>query len=190
VETSLPLVDNGRPAARVGLAFQRLSTFPQPRPSTAARRLTSAFTETIHRLIHRTLTLHPRGWRDRSMLSCWPRGPSHRPGPAACCHREDHRTGHALVSFVYVRNRSARTTEDGQPRSRTLLTYDGLSPTDLKSVLGTPSRVRTRILRSYDQAGWSDASLASGSAASRPGAGSNPLRMRRGSDAAQHPASI
>jgi len=31
------------------------------------------FTQIIHRLMHRTLTLHPRDWRDRSMLSCWSR---------------------------------------------------------------------------------------------------------------------
>jgi hypothetical protein len=52
---------------------------------------------------------------------------------------EDQRTAEALVSFLvsfsYVRNRSARTTEDGQLRSRTLLTFAGLSPTDLESVL-------------------------------------------------------
>ena len=40
------------------------------------------------------------------------------------------------VSFSYVRRRSAHTTQNRQPRSRTLLTYDGLSPADLESVLG------------------------------------------------------
>ena len=40
-----------------------------------------------------------------------------------------------LVSFIYVRNRSARITEDGQPRSRTLLNRGGRTPTDLESVL-------------------------------------------------------
>ncbi len=35
--------------------------------------------------------------------------------PAIVKHQ---RAGQALVSFGYVRNRSARTTEDGQPRSR------------------------------------------------------------------------
>src|SRR6188472_1893175 len=44
------------------------------------------------------------------------------------------RTGHALVSllvsFGYVLQRSARTTEDGQHRSQTLLACTGLSPTD------------------------------------------------------------
>jgi hypothetical protein len=55
------------------LASGRLSTFPQPRSSTAARWLTCTFTQIIHRLMHRTLTLHPRGRRDRSMLSCWSR---------------------------------------------------------------------------------------------------------------------
>jgi len=38
-----------------------------------------------------------------------------------------------LASFTYVRNRSARTTEDGQPRSRPLLTFAGLSRADLES---------------------------------------------------------
>jgi hypothetical protein len=42
-----------------------------------------------------------------------------------------------LVSFAYVRNRSTRITEDGQPRSQTLLNRDGRMPTDLESVLGT-----------------------------------------------------
>src|SRR6516164_7147004 len=40
-----------------------------------------------------------------------------------------------VVSFSYVRRRPARTTQNRQPRSRTLLTYPGLSPTDLESVL-------------------------------------------------------
>ena len=41
-----------------------------------------------------------------------------------------------LVSFAYVRHRSVRTTENEQPRSRTLLTSGGLRSTDLESVLG------------------------------------------------------
>src|SRR6516164_8077366 len=41
-----------------------------------------------------------------------------------------------VVSFSYVRRRPARTTRNRQPRSRTLLTYPGLSPTDLESVRG------------------------------------------------------
>ena len=57
---------------------------------------------------------------------------------------EDQRAWQALVSFlvsfVYVRNRSARTTEDRQPRSRTLLTFAGLSGADLESVLGAMQR--------------------------------------------------
>jgi hypothetical protein len=52
---------------------------------------------------------------------------------------EQQRTDLALVSFVvsfsYVRNRSARTTEDGQPRSRTVATYAVPSRADLESVL-------------------------------------------------------
>jgi hypothetical protein len=69
---SAPLVDRRSLATCARLAFFPLSTFPQPRSSTAPQRLTSHFTETIHNLMHRTLALHPRGWRDRSMLSCWP----------------------------------------------------------------------------------------------------------------------
>lgn len=68
--------------ARPGEASPRLSTFPQPRTSTAVQRLTSMFTETIHRLMHRTLAWQARGWRDRSLLSCW---------PWALCGRGSHR---------------------------------------------------------------------------------------------------
>ena len=42
-----------------------------------------------------------------------------------------------LVSFSHVRGRSLGTTQNRQPRAQTLLTYDGLSPTDLESVWGT-----------------------------------------------------
>ncbi len=65
-------------------AFRRLSTFPQPGSSTAAQRLTSVFGQTIHRLMHRALALHPRGWRDRSMLSCRSRDPSRLARQSAC----------------------------------------------------------------------------------------------------------
>ena len=41
-----------------------------------------------------------------------------------------------VVSFAYIRNRSARTSSDSHPRSRTLLTYAGPSRADLESVLG------------------------------------------------------
>jgi hypothetical protein len=44
---------------------------------------------------------------------------------------------HDLVSFSHVRGRSPGTTQNRQPRAQTLLTYDGLSPTDLESVLET-----------------------------------------------------
>jgi hypothetical protein len=44
-----------------------------------------------------------------------------------------------LVSFSYVLRRSARTTENRQPRSQTFLTCVGLSRADLESVLGEPS---------------------------------------------------
>lgn len=61
----------------------------------------------------------------------------------------DPQTGQALVSFlvsfVYVRNRSARITEDGQLRSQTLLNRSERIPTDLESVLGHPSRVESCI---------------------------------------------
>jgi hypothetical protein len=42
-----------------------------------------------------------------------------------------------LVSFGYVLRRSARTTRDGQPRWRTLLTCAERRATDLESVLET-----------------------------------------------------
>jgi hypothetical protein len=45
-----------------------------------------------------------------------------------------------LVSFAYVRHRSVRTTENEQPRSRTLLTSAGHRPTDLESVLASQCR--------------------------------------------------
>ena len=47
-----------------------LSTFPQPRSSTAVYRLTSVFPRITHRAIHRTLPWQGQGWRDRSKLSC------------------------------------------------------------------------------------------------------------------------
>src|SRR5579875_269581 len=52
------------------------------------------------------------------------------------------------VSFSYVRTRPARTAYNGQPKSRTLLSYAEPSPTDLESVLGaTPREFESRILR-------------------------------------------
>jgi hypothetical protein len=41
----------------------------------------------------------------------------------------------ALVSFSYVRTRSACPTEDGQPRLRTVATYAVPSRADLESLL-------------------------------------------------------
>lgn len=41
----------------------------------------------------------------------------------------------AVKDFATVRNRSAHTTEDGQPRSQTVMTYSEPSPADLESVL-------------------------------------------------------
>src|SRR6266566_2246992 len=68
--------------------------------------------------------------------------------PAPCGHRPCGRRrwvrgfGQArlvsfLVSFSYVRRRSARTTQDRQPRSRTLLNRSDPSRADLESVLET-----------------------------------------------------
>ena len=41
-----------------------------------------------------------------------------------------------VVSFIYVRNRSAHNMWHRQPRSRTLLTFAGRRSADLESVLG------------------------------------------------------
>jgi hypothetical protein len=66
---------------------------------------------------------------------------------------EDQRAGQALVSFlvsfVYVRNRSARTTENRLPRSRTLLTFAGLSRADVLETVAVHDRIvgRTRAGR-------------------------------------------
>ena len=40
-----------------------------------------------------------------------------------------------MKDFATVRNRSAHTTEDAQPRSQTVMTYSGPSPADVESVL-------------------------------------------------------
>jgi hypothetical protein len=67
------------------------------------------------------------------------RGPSAPRGQQPTAVVEDRRAGQALVSFLVsfarVRNRSARTIEIRQSRSRTLLTFAGLSRADLESVL-------------------------------------------------------
>ena len=39
-----------------------------------------------------------------------------------------------MKDFATVRNRSAHTTEDAQPRSQTVMTYNEPSPADLESV--------------------------------------------------------
>ena len=57
-----------------------LSTFPQPRSSTAVYWLTSVFTQITHRPIHRTLPWQAQGWRDRSKLS-------RQPWSAACVQK-------------------------------------------------------------------------------------------------------
>src|SRR5206468_2971779 len=41
----------------------------------------------------------------------------------------------AVKDFATVRNRSAHTTEDAQPRSQTVMTYSEPSPADVESVL-------------------------------------------------------
>ena len=49
----------------------------------------------------------------------------------------------AVKDFATVRNRSAHTTEDAQPRSQTVMTYSEPSPADLgKRAGGSPSGVR------------------------------------------------
>ena len=46
-----------------GYARLRLSTFPQPRSSTARQALTSEFTRIIHRPVHRALSWLVKGCR-------------------------------------------------------------------------------------------------------------------------------
>jgi len=54
----------------------------------------------------------------------------------------------AVTDFATVRNRSAHTTEDAQPRSQTVMTYSEPSPADLESVLeAAPQEFESPILR-------------------------------------------
>jgi putative restriction endonuclease len=53
-------------------------------------------------------------------------------------HPVDHALVSFLVSFTYVRTRSVQSITNRRHRSRTLLTWPGLSPTDLESVLVQP----------------------------------------------------
>src|SRR5690348_14179851 len=54
----------------------------------------------------------------------------------------------AVKDFAPVRNRSAHTTEDAQPRSQTVMTYSEPSPADLEGVLeGAPQEFECPILR-------------------------------------------
>ena len=54
----------------------------------------------------------------------------------------------AVTDFATVRNRSAHTTEDAQPRSQTVMTYSGPSPADLECVLeAAPQEFESPILR-------------------------------------------
>ena len=60
-----------------------------------------------------------------------------RPQPQLL-HRSCNKAGvcaPAVKDFATVRNRSAHTTEDAQPRSQTVMTYSEPSPADLESVL-------------------------------------------------------
>ena len=57
----IALLDNRGFLTWARLASSPLSTFPQPRSSTASQRLTSLFSESIHRAIHRTLAFAPPG---------------------------------------------------------------------------------------------------------------------------------
>ena len=53
-----------------------------------------------------------------------------------------------MKDFATVRNRSAHTTEDAQPRSRTVMTYREPSPADLERVLeAAPQEFESPILR-------------------------------------------
>lgn len=120
-----------------------LSTFPQARSSTDERHLTSLFTESIHRFVHRTLAWHPGAG---VMGACSHAGPESfatvdLPAVIAVMvaveyHRVDQGLVSFLVSFTYVRTRLAGTTYNRQPRSQTLVNYAGPGPTDLESVWG------------------------------------------------------
>ena len=63
----------------------------------------------------------------------------HRPRPVSL-----------VVSFIYVRNRSAHTTQDGQARSRTVMAYSEPGLTDLESEWGS-SRSRPARERPSDK---------------------------------------
>jgi len=53
-----------------------------------------------------------------------------------------------VKDFATVRNRSAHTAEDTQPRSRTVMTYREPRPADLESVLeAAPQEFESPILR-------------------------------------------
>jgi len=54
----------------------------------------------------------------------------------------------AVKDFAPVRNRSAHTTEDAQPRSQTVMTYKEPSPADLERMLkAPPQECESPILR-------------------------------------------
>jgi hypothetical protein len=53
-----------------------------------------------------------------------------------------------MKGFATVRNRSAHTIEDAQPRSQTVMTYSEPSAADLESVLeAAPQEFESPILR-------------------------------------------
>ena len=87
-------------------------------------------------------------------------GPSHRSRQAACCHRQRSagRSGQAR-SHSWSHSSTSETvrhapTEDGQPRSRTLLTFAGLSCADLESVWPADADdLHTRASRRVQQRG-------------------------------------
>ncbi len=64
-------------------------------------------------------------------------------GNVAPDHQEHIGSVSFVASFSYVLRRSAYTTQDRQPRSRTLLTSPGPSRADLESVLRNPREATT-----------------------------------------------
>ncbi len=64
-------------------------------------------------------------------------------GNVAPDHQEHIGSVSFVASFSYVLRRSAYTTQDRQPRSRTLLTFPGPSRADLESVLRNPREATT-----------------------------------------------
>jgi hypothetical protein len=96
-------------------------------------------------------------------LTRWSRQPNHRFRPRSNPNSERGQRSHhgvelltitagvcapAVKDFATVRNRSAHTIEDAQPRSQTVMTYSEPSPADLESVLeAAPRECEFPILR-------------------------------------------